>query len=325
MVCARVLIALLISVFVVSCGGSSTRRTRPAGRAHSSRRRSYPNPTRRYPPKRPRPSASPTDRGRGRRLQPLRHRGRSTSPVRSPSGRVPHRRLWPSPEFNQPHCQSPQPTAASSGGHQHAIESRLRRRGTRLSGLGDPAGGKRLYHPSLDSTTGGYNMLDVVRATSKLIPDASPIWVAVGEVQGGQAAWALNELSDNYGFQHLRGTVSISPIADFPASPTPPPGGSPANNVASTSSPTWRRCQPNTKPSSHSMTTAAGGQGSGIYCRTAIRATTPPAMRSSPKSAPDDLRPASPEALAALKRYMRQDDAAARPGPGADAGDVRRQ
>ena len=81
-------------------------------------------------------------------------------------------------------------------------------------GLGNPSGGTPTYHPFLDSTTAGYNLIDAVRATKNLLPDTSPIWVAAGVGLGGQAAWALNELADNYGFQHLRGTVSVSPAAD---------------------------------------------------------------------------------------------------------------
>ena len=82
-------------------------------------------------------------------------------------------------------------------------------------GLGNPSDGQLLYHPSQDSATAGYNLIDSVRAAKNLVADTSPIWVAVGDTQGGQAAWALNELADNYGFQSLRGTVSMSPTADL--------------------------------------------------------------------------------------------------------------
>jgi pimeloyl-ACP methyl ester carboxylesterase len=55
------------------------------------------------------------------------------------------------------------------------------------------------YHPYLDATTEGYNLIDSVRAARKLIPDTSDRWAAFGGSQGGQAAWAANELAAEYG------------------------------------------------------------------------------------------------------------------------------
>jgi pimeloyl-ACP methyl ester carboxylesterase len=82
-------------------------------------------------------------------------------------------------------------------------------------GLGS-AGTDQTYHPYLDSTTVGYNVIDAVRATRKLVPDASTHWVALGTSQGGQAAWAANELADNYGWGlKLLGSASVSPTADL--------------------------------------------------------------------------------------------------------------
>lgn len=81
-------------------------------------------------------------------------------------------------------------------------------------GLGKPSDGKNVYHPFLDSSSAGYNMFDAIRATRKLLPETSDAWIAAGEAQGGQAAWAVNELSDDYGHPGLRGTVSVSPTAD---------------------------------------------------------------------------------------------------------------
>jgi hypothetical protein len=81
-------------------------------------------------------------------------------------------------------------------------------------GLGNPTD-KDLYYPYLDSTTAGYNMIDSVRAARTLFPQASASWAALGTVHGGQAAWAANELSDNYGSgMNLVGSASISPPAD---------------------------------------------------------------------------------------------------------------
>jgi dienelactone hydrolase len=71
------------------------------------------------------------------------------------------------------------------------------------------------YHPYLDSTTAGYNVIDAVRAARKLVPDTSDRWVAVGISEGGQAAWAADELADNYGWDTtLLGSASLSPLAD---------------------------------------------------------------------------------------------------------------
>jgi pimeloyl-ACP methyl ester carboxylesterase len=72
------------------------------------------------------------------------------------------------------------------------------------------------YHPFLDSTTVGYNLIDSVRAARTVVPNTSDRWVALGVAQGGQAAWAANELVEDYGggLQFL-GAVSVSPIADI--------------------------------------------------------------------------------------------------------------
>jgi pimeloyl-ACP methyl ester carboxylesterase len=76
------------------------------------------------------------------------------------------------------------------------------------------------YHPYLDSTTVGYNMIDSVRAALKLMEQAgtqaSTSWLALGVGQGGQAAWAANELMEIQGYSlTLLGSVAISPAADL--------------------------------------------------------------------------------------------------------------
>jgi pimeloyl-ACP methyl ester carboxylesterase len=73
----------------------------------------------------------------------------------------------------------------------------------------------KTYHPYLDATTAGYNVIDAVRATRRLVPQTSKQWVGLGLSQGGQATWAANELTANYnGGLALVGTVSLSPPAD---------------------------------------------------------------------------------------------------------------
>jgi pimeloyl-ACP methyl ester carboxylesterase len=74
------------------------------------------------------------------------------------------------------------------------------------------------YHPFLDSTTAGYNVIDAVRATRNLVPEAGDRWMAVGVSQGGQASWAANELNKDYGNgMKLLGSVSLSPPTDITA------------------------------------------------------------------------------------------------------------
>jgi dienelactone hydrolase len=80
-------------------------------------------------------------------------------------------------------------------------------------GLGAPG-----YHPYLDPTTAGYNVIDAVRAARQMIPDTSDRWLGFGYSQGGQASWAANELAREYGRGlNLVGTVAMSPLANLRA------------------------------------------------------------------------------------------------------------
>jgi pimeloyl-ACP methyl ester carboxylesterase len=71
------------------------------------------------------------------------------------------------------------------------------------------------HHPFLDATTEGHNLIDSVRAARKLIPNVSDRWLAFGGSQGGQAAWAANELAAQYAPDlHIIGSASYSaPLA----------------------------------------------------------------------------------------------------------------
>lgn len=92
-------------------------------------------------------------------------------------------------------------------------------------GLGNPdqsndSRKRDVYHPYLDSTTAGYNLIDSVRAARALMATshtaASDNWLAFGIGQGGQAAWAANELAANQAKDmKLLGTVAVSPVADM--------------------------------------------------------------------------------------------------------------
>ncbi|MFI5510612.1 alpha/beta hydrolase-fold protein [Mycobacterium sp. NPDC051804] len=84
-------------------------------------------------------------------------------------------------------------------------------------GLGEPSDSEGIYHPYLDSTTAGYVVIDGVRAAKTLAPvKTSNSWAALGSLEGGQAAWAANELVENYGSGlDLVATASLAPLADF--------------------------------------------------------------------------------------------------------------
>lgn len=84
-------------------------------------------------------------------------------------------------------------------------------------GLGKPSQPDEYdFHPYLDSTTAGYNMIDAVRAARAIVPNTSTSWAALGAREGGQASWAANELIDNYGYDlNLVATASLAPMANI--------------------------------------------------------------------------------------------------------------
>jgi Secretory lipase len=78
-------------------------------------------------------------------------------------------------------------------------------------GLGMPG-----FHPYLEPRTAAFNVIDAVRAMRQVYPDTSSRWLALGGSQGGQAAWAANELDDFYGGGlELVGSVAIAPPVDM--------------------------------------------------------------------------------------------------------------
>ncbi|MDP9636284.1 hypothetical protein CH281_23985 [Rhodococcus sp. 06-221-2] len=71
-------------------------------------------------------------------------------------------------------------------------------------------------HPYLEPRTAGHNMIDAARAVHNALPETSARWAAVGLSQGGQAAWAANELNSSYGQGlELIASVSLSPPTDL--------------------------------------------------------------------------------------------------------------
>ncbi|ULE33626.1 lipase family protein [Mycobacterium sp. IDR2000157661] len=78
-------------------------------------------------------------------------------------------------------------------------------------GLGMPG-----FHPYLEPRTAAFNVIDSVRAMQQIYPQVSSRWLALGGSQGGQAAWAANELDDFYGGGlELVGSVAVAPPVDM--------------------------------------------------------------------------------------------------------------
>lgn len=163
------------------------------------------------------------------------------------------------------------------------------------------------YHPYLDATTEGYNMIDAVRAARKLVPDASDRWLALGVSQGGQAAWAANELAGTYGAGlDLVGAVSASPAADITGladlaaqgTLTPEQSGVLALIL---------RALKNAHPDLNLDDYRRGVVAENWDLLTGCADETPDQRFEVTKQIrPDDLRPATPEAVDALRSYLGQ-------------------
>jgi secretory lipase len=75
--------------------------------------------------------------------------------------------------------------------------------------------GTKGVHPYPDPRTAALNLIDAVRALRHTFPDVSGKWAALGNSQGGGAAWAADEQAHSYAPElDLVGAVAISPAAD---------------------------------------------------------------------------------------------------------------
>lgn len=76
--------------------------------------------------------------------------------------------------------------------------------------------GAKGVHPYSDARTAGLNMIDAVRALRHTFPDVSDRWAALGDSQGGAAAWAADEHARTYAPElDLVGALASSPAADI--------------------------------------------------------------------------------------------------------------
>jgi hypothetical protein len=92
---------------------------------------------------------------------------------------------------------------------------------TDYEGLGTPG-----PHPYLVPTSEGRSVIDSVRAARDLVPDTSKRWAVFGASQGGQAAWAANELARSWGRGlDFLGSAAAAPAADIAAVTADVPNG----------------------------------------------------------------------------------------------------
>jgi hypothetical protein len=82
---------------------------------------------------------------------------------------------------------------------------------TDYEGLGTPG-----PHPYLVPTSEGRSVIDSVRAARDLVPNTSTRWAVFGASQGGQAAWATDELARTWGRGlDFLGAAAAAPAADI--------------------------------------------------------------------------------------------------------------
>jgi acetyl esterase/lipase len=171
-------------------------------------------------------------------------------------------------------------------------------------GLGSPDS----YHPYLDATTAGYNMIDAASASRRLVPESSDRWVAFGVSQGGQASWAANELFTDYGAGDTRlvGSVSVSPAADVTGMADMAAEGtlSPQQRIAMVlilSS--LKNAHPELDLDDYRRGAVAENWDLLAGCSTDAGEDRIAVAERIP---PEDLRPATPEALDRLRSYLQQ-------------------
>jgi hypothetical protein len=174
-------------------------------------------------------------------------------------------------------------------------------------GLGLGAG-PNTYYPYLDSTTVGYNLIDAVRAARKLVPNTSGRWVALGLSEGGQAAWAADELADNYGWDTtLLGSASLTPVANIDGLADDAEAGSLTNDqrvtLATYLSSLKREYGADFNLDDYRRGLDANAWNALSACRGP--ASTQRAALANQITA-DDLRPASTDATATLHSYLRK-------------------
>jgi alpha-beta hydrolase superfamily lysophospholipase len=174
-------------------------------------------------------------------------------------------------------------------------------------GLGTGAS-PNTYYPYLDSTTVGYNVIDAVRAARKLVPNTSGRWVALGLSEGGQAAWAADELADNYGWDTtLLGSASLTPMANIDGLADDAEAGSLTNDQRLTLA-TYLSALKREYGAEFNLDDYRRGMDANAW--NALSACRGPASTQrvalADQITADDLRPASTDATATLRSYLQK-------------------
>lgn len=177
-------------------------------------------------------------------------------------------------------------------------------------GLGDSS----TYHPYLDATTVGHNMIDAVRAARKIVSAASDRWMGVGVSQGGQASWAANELADTYGQGlALQGTVSITPPSDITGFADAAADGT----LSKDQQPLYAFLLASLAKEFPGFDLDDYRSGTAKLQWDVLTACDGPAVGQLPgllaKLTADDLRPANPEAVDVLRNYLQRSSLPQRP------------
>ena len=151
----------------------------------------------------------------------------------------------------------------------------------------------------------GYNVIDAVRAARKLVPDASARWTAAGQSQGGQAAWAANELAATYGSElTLLGTVSIAPATDVTGYVDMAEAGTLSREQLGTFQmilAALKAERPNLELDDYRRGVVKDQWAVLSSCQASVKAERNAVIA---RISADDLRPSSPEAAAALRGYL---------------------
>jgi len=162
------------------------------------------------------------------------------------------------------------------------------------------------YYPYLDSTTAAYNMIDAAYVTRRAVPQASKSWIAMGINEGGQAAWAANELADNYDYDmNLVGSVSIAPISDVTQLADVAQNGT-LTDAQKVVLARFVTALHNAYPDNINLDDFRRGAAQQRWSQLSGCQPTPSALQIAAQIPSADLKPATPDALSTLRGYLQK-------------------